>query len=61
MDITVLVTRKQNEADAIAASIATQQAELDARLAVIENLHTLRTQSVFTTDEVTFLFVENGK
>jgi hypothetical protein len=61
MDILALVVRKQNEADVIAADIAARQADLNARLAVVDRLHQLQIQSVFTVDEVTFLFTEQTK
>jgi hypothetical protein len=61
LDLIGLINRKQLEADAISASIASQQADLNARLAVIDKLHTLQTYSMFSTEDVSFLFEQNSK
>ena len=58
MDIISLVNRKQVEADALASSIASQQADLDTRKAIIDHLHQLQLQSMFSTEDVAYLFEE---
>jgi hypothetical protein len=56
MDIDILINRKQSEADQIQASISGQQTDLDSRLEVIDRLRELKLQSLFSTEEVDYLF-----
>lgn len=59
MDIIALVVRKQNEADALAQTIASLQADLDAKLLVVDHLHELQIQSLYTPEDVTYLFEQS--
>lgn len=61
MDLIALVNRKQAEADALAQSIANQQVDLDARLAVVDRLHELQLQSMFSTEDVSFLWEQSSR
>jgi hypothetical protein len=61
MEIVGLVERKQQEADALVQDIAQKQADLDSRLEVIDRLHQLQLQSMFSTEDVDFYLEEARK
>lgn len=61
MEIVGLVTRKQQEADALSQDIAQKQSDLDSRLDIIDRLHQLQLQSMFSKEDIDFYLEELRK